>query len=158
MHRADDNDDDLFAPALAGVTGELAAAGSRPWRLGSQLYVGFFGGALAATAIAWLNAERLGLKPRDRWPIVAAGALGLVVTVAAAAIYGSSATMTLRLFLNAGGIGTAAAQRRTQSAADRRYGFRHGEEGYDSLWGPGFAAVIGLGLLELFILIGVASA
>ena len=41
--------DDLFAPTLGGRTTRREGS-QRPWRLGSQVYVAFFGGALALTS------------------------------------------------------------------------------------------------------------
>jgi hypothetical protein len=146
------DDDELFAPALAGVVDELPEEGDRPWHLGSQLYVGFFGGPLAAAAIAWLNAERLGVTQKGRLAIAAAGVAGLAAAVVAAVLVGGD---SIRLFLAPTGLATAAVARPVQSKADRRYAFRHAK--YDSLWGPGLAAVIGLGLLQALFLYVVRS-
>jgi len=43
--------DDLLTPTLTGQR-EPQREGGLPWRLGSQVYVAFFGGVLAVTAIA----------------------------------------------------------------------------------------------------------
>jgi hypothetical protein len=146
------DDDELFSPALEGVVDQLPEEGDRPWHLGSQLYVGFFGGPLAAAVIAWLNAELLGVTLKGRLAIAAAGVAGLAAAVVAAVIVGGD---SIRLFLAPTGLATAAAARPFQSKADRRYAFRHGE--YDSLWVPGLIAVIGLGLLQALLLYGVRS-
>jgi hypothetical protein len=152
MDGSNADDDELFAPALAGVVDELPEEGDRPWHLGSQLYVGFFGGPLAAAAIAWLNAERLGVTQKGRLAIAAAGVAGLAGAIVAAVLVGGD---SIRLFLAPTGLAAAAAARPVQAKADRRYAFRHGK--YDSLWGPGLAAVVGLGLLQGLLLYGVRS-
>jgi putative flippase GtrA len=68
--------DELLRPTIgAGV--DLSV---RPWRLMSQTYVAFFGGALAATVIAYVNSGRLGLDAAARRLILVTGAAGLVAS------------------------------------------------------------------------------
>jgi ABC-type enterobactin transport system permease subunit len=142
------DEDELLRPALAGVEHELPVPGRRPWRLSSQLYVGFFGGALATTVIAWLNATRLGLPQRDRLLIAGVGVLGLVAAAVAVLVIDPGSVQPIRLVLGVSGIATAALQSPLQKNADRRYGFRHGEGSYDSLWVPGLVAVLVLGTAQ----------
>jgi hypothetical protein len=141
-------DDELLRPALAGVEQALPVEGRRPWRLSSQLYVGFFGGAIAATVIAWMNATRLGLSQRDRLLIAGVGVVGLVAAAVAVAVTDPGDLTGIRFALHVSGIATAAVQRPLQAKADRRYGFRHGDSAYDSLWVPGLVAVLVLGTAQ----------
>ncbi len=140
-------DDELLRPALAGVEQALPVEGRRPWRLSSQLYVGFFGGAIAATVIAWMNATRLGLSQRDRLLIAGVGIVGLVAAGVAVAVTDPGDLTGIRFALHLSGIATAAVQRPLQAKADRRYGFRRGDA-YDSLWVPGLVAVLVLGTAQ----------
>lgn len=50
-----------------------ASLQDHPWRLRSQVWVALFGGIVASTAIAWVNAERLGLSPERRKTILLVG-------------------------------------------------------------------------------------
>ncbi len=59
--------DELLRPTIgAGVDMSV-----RPWRPMSQTYVAFFGGVIASTVIAFLNARRLGVDADKRRLIVA---------------------------------------------------------------------------------------
>jgi len=145
-------EDELLSPALAGVEYELPVEGRRPWRLSSQLYVGFFGGAIATTVIAWMNATRLGLSQRDRLLIAGVGVVALLAAAVAVFVLDPDGNRRIRLIVSFTGIATAAAQRLLQAKADRRYGFRHGEGAYDSLWVPGLIAVLVLGTVEAVLL------
>ncbi|MEU0568219.1 hypothetical protein ABZ297_22940 [Nonomuraea sp. NPDC005983] len=57
---------------------------ARPWRLQSQGYVLLLGGLAAATAIALINAARLGVPTQGRAAIAGAGLLGLLCDVVSA--------------------------------------------------------------------------
>ena len=138
------DDDELFSPSLRDRA-EVRLA-QRPWRLGSQFYVAFFGGPLAAALIGVVNGRRLGVDGGRLLAIAAAGAaaLGLAVAVGAS-LDGDDARP--RFFLAVAGVATFLVARQLQKAADERYSRGRSEEQiYDSLWWPGLAAVIVCGL------------
>lgn len=148
--------DDLFSPTLQGRVGRRT--GEKPWRLQSQFWVAFFGGALAATVIAYLNGTRLGLSERRRRAILLTGAAGLLATVALSLILGSgdvgaaadrSAQSAVRLGGRVIAVIAYLVFYRLQKAADHTYSFYSQEEDeYASLWKPGLAAVFGLGIVQ----------
>lgn len=76
-------DETLFSPSLNSSHASGHRTGPKPWRLGSQIYVAFFGGTIAATLIALLNGRRLGL---DRGKMLLVGATGTAVSLATVAL------------------------------------------------------------------------
>jgi len=149
--------EDLFAPSLQDVP-RLGppAEGERPWRLGSQFYVAFFGGALAVTAIASLNARRLGApKETQRW-ILVLGAVGVVASVIVSwALFGRDLGRSLRIAHRVVAVLLAGALYKVQQRPDRVYAFRaqgDDDEQYDSLWVPGLVAALVGGLVQVGIL------
>ena len=148
--------DDLFQPSLRGVRRKRLAEGERPWRLGSQFYVAFFGGPLAVAAIAWFNARRLGMPSARTWLIPAVGLAGLVATIVAALVVDADLGDSQRLVARIAAVATFGVLYLLQRAPDRVYhAFADGDDEehmYDSLWGPGLAATFGLGILQLGIL------
>ena len=153
--------DDLFAPSLRGVRRAPLPEGSRPWRLGSQLYVGFFGGALPVAAIAWVNAGRVGVPASRRRLIPLIGLAGVVATIAAAVVGGTDLGSTNRLIARIAGVVTFGLLFLVQRPFDRVYhSFTEGDEEqiYDRMWGPGLAATVGLGLIQVLLLVAVLEA
>lgn len=147
-------DDDLLSPSLSQTSRRELPAGSRPWRLGSQFYVAFFGGPLALGAIGFLNAERLGL-PRVRALWIAGIGIAAFAAVVAAALLLDFETATPRLLVAVAGVASFAAARELQKEADRYYGLNRNEElAYDSLWQPGLVAVLVCGIGSLALLQG----
>jgi hypothetical protein len=152
---AAEHDDDIFTPALEGRRRRELAEGERPWRLGSQLYVAFFGGALAVAAIAWFNAERLGVAANKKRliPLVALG--GLAATIAVIEIFGGGEFgSSQRILGRVVALATGGVLYGLQVNADRVYhAYGEGDEDvlYDSLWGPGLAATFGLGIVQALI-------
>jgi len=147
--------DDLFTPSLRGVVRKPRTEGSRPWRLGSQFYVAFLGGALAVAAIAWFNSERLGMRPSTRRWIPVIGIAGCIASVLAAVATGADLGGAQRLAVRVGGVATFGALYLLQRAPDRVYhAFTEGDDEvlYDSLWIPGLAATIGLGIVQALLL------
>jgi hypothetical protein len=67
--------DKLLRPTLQ----DQRRTGARPWRVESQVYVGFFGGPLAIGAIAFLNSHRLGVPGNGRARISAITAIVLLL-------------------------------------------------------------------------------
>lgn len=141
-------DDDLYAPTLGRV--EPLEEGERPWRLNSQLWVGFFGGALAVTAIALLNGRRLGLERGRLGAIAGIGLAALVGGLVVSAAFNLSGGL-FRIDSRATGVVAYLGQSALQRVGNRHYQVyrARNDEDYDSLWGPGLAAVFGLGLLQV---------
>lgn len=140
--------DELLRPTIgAGV--DMAA---RPWRLMSQTYVAFFGGVIASTVIAFLNARRLGVPTDKRRLILGIGAIGLVLAAVVITLLAddTSTSSGIRVAVRLVAVVACLAQLRIQQPMDRAFQLRGSE--YGSLWGPGIAAVIGLGLLEALLL------
>lgn len=131
-------DDDLLRPTLEHLAAPADGA-ARPWRLGSQVYVAFFGGAIAVAIIALLNAERLRLGRQAQAFVVACGVAGLAGTVLLVALVDDVPTFAKRAvaLLAWGGMWLV------QRSADRSVAFHaRDEDAYASLWRPGLLAVI----------------
>ena len=143
--------DELLRPTIgAGV--DLSV---RPWRLKSQTYVAFFGGAISATLIAFFNAHRLGVDAGARRLILLTGAIGFVLSSAAQILLerllGSSdpyaAVPTIASTVVA--VVCSIVQQRFQRPMDRAVQLRGIE--YRSLWGPGIAAVLAGGIIDSLV-------
>lgn len=148
--------DDLLQPSVSNAPPRV-----RPWRLGSQFWVAFLGGALAVATIAILNAARLRISSRQRWLMIAMTAVTMAALIALwlqhplatdlrsfaktsreLRVYGRIAAVLLYLAL-------AAMQRK----ADAHYQvFYEGE--YAPLWGAGTAAVLIGGSVQTLVLAG----
>jgi hypothetical protein len=155
------DEDDLFTPTIGAA--RRPGAFRRPWRLGSQFWVAFFGGPIAAAVIAYLNAQRLGIADRRRLLMLATGAAGFFVGIGAAVAvtsleYGGTAA---RLGNQIAGVLAYVVLYRLQRPADRVYVFygssKEDDEAYDSLWGPGLAAVFGLGFPSALLIAGLTD-
>ncbi|GAB3824611.1 hypothetical protein [Kribbella italica] len=145
--------DELLRPTITANV-DLSV---RPWRLMSQAYVAFFGGVLAVTLIAFLNARRLGLDASRQRQILAVGVVALVVSAAVVVfLTDDDASSGLRVATRIVAVVCCLAQLRIQRPMDRAFQLRGTD--YKSLWGPGIAAVIGLGLVELVLLAALAVA
>ena len=137
--------EDLLTPTLQG---HLPRVGVRPWRLGSQVYVAFFGGVLAVTPIAFLNAGMLHAPARVRAGIVAIGVAGFAVVLVAAAVLlgGDSVPDGAGTALTLVGVAAWGGMFLLQRSYDRIYATFSREEDeeelYESLIGPGLIAVI----------------
>ena len=152
-----DDRDDLYSPTLTDVHRRRADL-PQPWRLGSQLYVAFLGGPLAAATVGYLNGKRLGL-PRERLLAIAAlGVLGLLLVVVAIAVTG--ADNRARFISNVSGVLTFLGARQLQGDADRVYRAQAADENeaFASLWGPGLLIVLASSLVTAAIVIPVALA
>ncbi|GAA1571471.1 hypothetical protein GCM10009789_26290 [Kribbella sancticallisti] len=144
--------DELLRPTI-GADVDLSA---RPWRLTSQAYVAFFGGVIATTLIAFLNARRLGVAASKRRLILALGGAGLVAEAIVLVLLTDDLTATsgVRVAIRVVAVATCLAQVRIQQPMDRAFQLRNAD--YGSLWSPGIAAVIGCGFLEIVLLAIVA--
>lgn len=132
----------------------------RPWRLGSQVYVAFFGGAPAAAAIAFVNARRLGVPSRGRWAILALGVLGLAGSVAVAAAIGTDGDSTsgARVGARVAALAAWGGMYLLQRTADRVWSY-HARDGdpYASLWGPGLLAVVPGAIVQAALILAVTG-
>lgn len=134
--------EDLLRPTIEREPGTKS-----PWRLTSQLFVAFFGGALAVTAIGFVNAGRLGVEASARRLILGVGATAFAAGLVIVALLPTTLNdSVIRLIMLAFALLAYAAQARLQRTHDRAFTLRGGE--YASLWGPGFAAVIGCGIVQ----------
>jgi hypothetical protein len=137
--------DDLLQPVLQG----REPTPYLPWRLTSQVYVGFFGGALALGGIAFLNAAMLGMSYLARVAIVA-------VVLAAEAAFATFVALTgideIRIASTAAGLVAYGGVYLIQRSADRVYHFHADDpDEYQSLVGPGLVAVIFARVLETLL-------
>jgi hypothetical protein len=150
-----ERDDELLTPTV----GTTRRSDDRPWRLGSQFWVAFFGGPAAAALVGHLNGSRLGIPERARWWIVAAGLGGLGLGVAiAVAIVSFDVDVGARLANQMAGVVTYGATYKLQRSGDRVYQFYgDDEDAYDSLWGPGVAIVLGAGIPSALLIAAVMA-
>jgi hypothetical protein len=146
--------DELLRPTIgAGVDMKV-----RPWRLMSQTYVAFFGGVIASTVIAFLNARRLGVDAAKRRLILLTGAAGLVGVIAVFALLDADSDVTsgFRVAVRVVAVLCCLVQLRIQRPMDRAFQLRGTD--YAPLWGPGIAITIGGAVAEAFLLVIVARA
>jgi len=143
---ADAELDELLRPS---VTEDRPAgtAARRPWRLGSQIYVAFFGGAAGAAAIGVLNARALGLSSARQWAIAGLGLAGLAASVLVVALIGADqdgdGSLPPSTVARVVAIVAWGGMYLLQRTADRVYSYHAREDDpYASLWGAGIAAVI----------------
>ena len=154
--------EDLFTPTLQEHVPRHERTALQHWRLGSQVYVAFFGGVLAVTAIALVNAGLLRAPARVRAGILACGAAGLAVVVLAASLLlsGDDVPDGARTALTLVGVAAWGGMYLLQRPWDRIYSSfaRETEEDelYESLVGPGLVAVIAGFLAQTAIVTAVA--
>lgn len=146
----------LLQPTLQDHVPRTYEGRSRPWRTGSQIYVAILGGPVAVTVIALLNARRLRM-PRSKELVIAA--VGIVATLAAIAVI-LAAPGEGRVLAGLMGAVAAGPFYLLMRSYDRAYfSFTNDDlsedEAYESLWGPGIAAVIG-GLILTAAVVGAA--
>ena len=144
--------DDLLQPT---VTTNPPASRQKPWRIGSQVWIAFFGGILPVTVIAILNAQRLGIDKRKRWLMAAAGFVALVilgalwfrVPVKPSFITFAREARDMRIYGRVIAVAVFLLLAAMQKPAEARYmTFSDGE--HASLWKAGFLATFFLGLLQ----------
>ncbi|TCC01288.1 hypothetical protein [Kribbella soli] len=140
--------DELLRPTVgAGV--DMSA---RPWRLMSQTYVAFFGGVLASTTVAFLNAGRLGVDAAKRRLILLTGLVGMLAVIGVFVLLYDDAGVTsgLRVSIRVVAVLCCMVQLRLQRPMDRAFQLRGAD--YGSLWGWGIAVTIGGAIAEALIL------
>ncbi|SCG40982.1 hypothetical protein [Micromonospora inositola] len=145
--------DDLFTPT---ITPAAYAERRPPWRPGSLVYPAVFGGALAATVLALVNARRLRLPTGAALAIAGTGAAALVARLVITVVLLDGRTSgSARLVGALSGVLVWAVANLTQKGRFRTYEMRGGAPA--SLVKPGIAAALGLGIVEA-VLIVVAAA
>lgn len=148
--------DELLKPTVDPAD---VGAEERPWDPKPQVYVAFFGGVLAVTGIAYLNAQRLRLPERTRQLILLGGFGGLIaVIVATMALVPDDATWvegsrTGRLASRGIAVLLSLGLQQLQVPAARVWQLR-GDE-FESLWKPGLVACAVGGILQALILFAV---
>lgn len=155
-----DDLDELLRPT---VTAEASAPREKPWRVQSQFWVAFFGGALALSVIAVINARRLGVPPRKRaWMIVLsllalAVIFGFWLNQPEAAKFGALLRegRELRLVGRVTAVLLFLALAAFQRPADAHFRVFTDAE-YASLWSAGIASTLILGSLQTLLLAGAA--
>ena len=130
--------DDLLQPTVTA-----AKPRPLPWRLSSQFWVAFFGGVPAVTAIAFLNARRLGVDAAKRRWVLLAGMVAFAVTIALMTWLGvmKEHRSTTRIVVRVVAVLLFFVLARLQRDEDGRHQvFGSGE--YASLWGAGLLATL----------------
>lgn len=151
-------EDDLFRPTVAASVRDPSLP--KPWRIGSQLWVAFFGGCFAVLAVAWINAHRLGMDWREvgvrmvgatavAWALVTAALVGFIGFAGYDVEYNRyfrwayrGAALLLHLYFA-----------RIQEAAHRRYLLTTNADDHASLWGPGVIAIFGGAVVQTLLTI-----
>lgn len=143
--------DDLLQPSLAGQ--ERRPVRQRPWRLGSQVYVAFFGGALAVGGIGAFNAGLLGMPRRAQ---LAIGAIALAAEAALIVLVVATGTDEVRFASIGAGLLAFGGIYLIQRSPDRVYHYHaDAQEPYESLFGAGLAACLVARLVEAVLVFGV---
>ncbi|GAB1692462.1 hypothetical protein [Krasilnikovia sp. M28-CT-15] len=140
--------DELLRPTMGG----RSASGREPWRPSSIGYPAFLGGPLTAAVLGIINGRRLGL---DAERLVAIGLAGLFAFAVRVAMSPQATDFfEVRWFGGLAGVLVwllvLAMQRKPFRA------FLLGRAEPARLFGPGFAALTGCGLLELGVIYGLA--
>lgn len=145
--------DDLFTPTIAPAAYESRRP---PWRPQSLLFPAVFGGPTAVTVLALVNAARLGLPGRARLAVAGAGFAALAARVAVTlVVFSGSADRPVRLIGALAGALVWLVVSVTQKGRFRAYELRGGDPA--SLWLPGIAAVLLLGVAEALLIVLLAA-
>jgi hypothetical protein len=142
-------DADLLQPSIQDDAARKPL-GRKPWRLGSQVYVAFFGGPAGAGIIGVINAARLRMPPLQQAAIAGAALLAL----GALAAVGSASSGALQLAVRVAGLAVYGVVYLMQRKPDRIYHYYNGgDAAYSELFAPGLAAVL-VGIAVEIALIG----
>ncbi len=139
--------DELLQPTVAA-----AVPRKLPWRVSSQFWVAFVGGVPAVTAIAFLNAGRLGATASKRRWIIVAGVVATIVSLALAAwlVTMPDGKRTARIAMRVLAVVLFLVLARIQREDDGRHQV-FGSGDYASLWIPGIVASLVSGALVVGI-------
>ena len=136
---------ELLTPTLAAHRPRSWSPGDLPWRPASQVYVAFLGGPVAVGIIAVLNGARLAM-PRAALVRMALVALAGTVAGIAGAVLVPGDSVAPRLLVQLAGVLTFGLLYLAQRSPDRVHStfspHEEPEDDYDSLLGPGLAAVV----------------
>lgn len=144
--------DDLLQPSVGQSPREPR---EKPYRVQSQFWVAFFGGILPVTAVALLNAQRLGIDKRKRWLMGAAALIALVVVFVLLMqqppftdLAGfARSSREVRLFSRITSVALFLVLAALQKPADAHYQVFSGGD-YASLWKVGIATTLILGTAQ----------
>lgn len=137
--------DELFQPTIT----EQPPPGEPPWRPESIMYPAFFGGPLAAATLGVINGARLRLPRPHLLVIAGAGVAALGGRIAATWAIGAGSGV--RLVGSIAGALVWLVIMAVQRRPFRAYLYRDAEPA--SLVGPGFAAAIAGGLVEVGLIL-----
>lgn len=135
---SEDDLDELLQPTVAAPQQK---SGKRPWRVHSQFWIAFFGGILAVTPIAWLNARRLGSSKRTRRLILLTGVVALAAFAACIWKWYPDDRSALRMASRVVAVLEFLVLARIQRDDDNRHQI-FGSSEYASLWLPGGLAIL----------------
>ena len=158
MQLGGESSDDLLQPTVS----ETSPRTEKPWNPHSQIWVAFFGGVLAVTTIAILNATRLRMPASSRRWMLIIGAVALCavfvtwmrVPAAESFLRFAAGGRELRLIRRVIAVVACLAFTYMQRHAKAHYEVFAGD--YESLWRPGLIATFVLGTLESLTLATIA--
>lgn len=145
---------DLLQPTLQGKTAETAALRKKPWGLRSLFFVAFFGGLLAVTVMALLNARRLQVTGRERAGILVVAAIafallgGYVVLLPQFPVLDFVGDVGLSIRLGGRVVALLAYALYARSLRPSLRVYDEVYDSYASPWLVGLAVVFGLGSLQ----------
>lgn len=140
-------DDELFSPTIRNEPLPRPA----PYRVGSNVYVGFFGGPVAASLVAAVNARRLSVRSEARRNVLLVGLVFVVLTLVVAFVVPADANArAVRLPVQLLGAVCAVVQSRFLVSRERYWQGRGVTPA--SLWGFGFVAVLGAGVVNALLI------
>lgn len=130
----------LLEPTLQHHVPRALPGQSRPWRVGSQIYVAILGGPIAVTIIASLNARRLGMPARSRALIAAVGVVATFLAVGMIAAFDGE--VIVGRIIGALAAGPMYLLARGHDRAYYAFSPEDEDEAYESLVVPGLGAVV----------------
>jgi ABC-type Fe3+-siderophore transport system permease subunit len=143
-----ENLDELLRPTMADARPQATRP---PYRVSSQGYVAFFGGVLAVTIVALINARRLRMSSRSQLLMAGAGALAVAGEVVAATLI--TGDQTPRLIRTLAALAAFGVFYWLQRSPERVYEYHaKAEEPYESLVPLGIAVCLVPGIPELAVL------
>jgi hypothetical protein len=142
-----ENLDDLLRPTLT----RPQAVQTPPYRVSSMGYVAFFGGVLAVTIVAMVNARRFNLSTRVQALMLGAAAVALAGEIIAAGLIGGD--QTPRLIRTLAALAAFGVFYWLQRSPERIYEYHtKQDEPFESLLPLGIAVCLVPGIPELLIL------
>lgn len=152
--------DDLFMPSLQQYEKLSLHYLKKPWLVQPQIWIGFFGGPLAAATIAFLNGRRLHLKRNQLVLIGLVGLAGFLLTLITAVLLNDiefssellqSESRRIRYIGRVYGIIAFLVLKQIQKSGFRVYQF-HNDGIYGNLFNTGLAIVLFVGTIQNFLI------